>query len=823
MSTKTVPTILIFLMVCALAVPAIDIQPAIAQSACDWIEYAGNPIFGQHRSGAKTYYVKVLYDSDQFSGHGDSAYYKMWFGSGSGTGYAYSSDGINWTAGANPVPGLANGANHSLVKYDPNGFGHGVYYKIWYWDPNVSIYSINALRYAESADGTNWANDQPLTQDATFPLVTGSPVGWNRGSYGPCDLVYNPNGSNTLDDSNLWNNKYVMYYMGTNGGNEYIGLGYSTDGKHWKRWGNNPILAPCDEGGCSSGPVPSCWDYCSVGYCRVIKIGSLWHMWYGGGPGTNHGIGYATSSDGINWTKHPDNPIFHKNDGVAWRNDRTYTPWVLYDPANFSGHGDFCPFKMWFSGKDTQGKYSVGYASATPVDAGPDQRVCEGGSPIPLVGAVPSGGTWSGTGVSDSTFDPAGLAPGDYTVTYTYTNAKGCTSSDNKTMTIDPKPTVTAFNNSPVCIGDTIQLVGISDNATSFHWTGPNGFTSNQQSPFIPNVTEAMSGDYTLTVTSPYGCTNSATVTVSVIPCAVVPSGAESMIPETTCPLSMSVNAEGRVATASMTTEGSLCTSCVAQDPTGKLSLEMEEGTRLLLTNRTVPKLITLKAARTLPPSTPQNTVLLGQAYEFNAYATAYESTPLSLTISPPARLLLTYDPEDLPQNATEIFIATYSPQEGWVPLSPVPGAVAAVGEARGLVSHFSLFVLLARISEPAPAKFTASNLTINPQEPQPGQQIKINIDITNIGEKNGDYTVELVVDGVTKATRRLTLSGGETQTIEFTLIEDKPGIHSLEVAGLSAEFEVAKQKKLPAVYPWLISAVIIATCLVIAKLLLSR
>ncbi len=799
---------------------SLDVQPTIAQSSCDWIEYSGNPIFGQHLGGAKAYYVKVIYDPAQFSGHGDSAYYKMWFGSSTGTGYAYSDNGINWTAGANPVTGLNHDANHALVKYDPGGFGHGVYYKIWYWDPNAGIYTINTLRYAESVDGVNWTNDQPLTQDATYPLVTGGPSGWNRGSYGPCDLVYNPNGSSTLDDSDLWNNRYVLYYMGTNGSNEYIGLAYSSDGKHWKRWGNDPILRPCDEN-CSSG---TCWDYCGVGYCRVINIAGSWHMWYGGGPNTNHGIGYATSSDGINWTKHPDNPIFHKNDGILWRNSRTYTPWVLYDPDRFSGHGDAQPFKMWFSGTSTDSKYSVGYATADPVDAGPDQRVCEGGSPIPLTGASPSGGTWSGTGVSGSTFDPTGLAPGDYTVTYTYTNSKGCTSSDNKTVSIDPKPAVMASSNSPVCIGGTIQLTGLADNATSYHWTGPNGFSSSEQSLSIPNATPAMAGDYTLTVTSSYGCSSSATVTVSVIPCVDITAGtADLSTPTVPSTISLSLNIEGRVASLNMTPDGTLSGTCVARDPTGRVVFEMDDGTRLLLADKTVPRLITTRAARTKLPAIPENTVLLGQAYEFNAYATSYESAPLPLSISPPARLLLSYNDGELPQNAIEIFIATYSPEQGWQPLSPPPGVVAAAGEARGLVSHFSLFAVLAKVPEPTPAKFDSSGLRIYPQQVKPGQQIVVSVTLANTGERSGVYRVELKVDGKTKATRQLTLAGGETSTVEFTYTENMPGRHLVEIAGLSGEFEVVKQPRIPMVYWWLMAAVAIAIVLVLVKLLTGR
>jgi hypothetical protein len=82
-------------------------------------------------------------------------------------------------------------------------------------------------------------------------------------------------------------------------------------------------------------------------------------MWYSGGTGAmNHGIGYATSPDGIHWTRDGGNPIFHKNDGVTWRNSRTYCPAVLKDGSSY---------KMWLAGKDGQtGDYSIGYATTAP-------------------------------------------------------------------------------------------------------------------------------------------------------------------------------------------------------------------------------------------------------------------------------------------------------------------------------------------------------------------------------------------------------------------------------------------------------------------------
>ncbi len=72
----------------------------------------------------------------------------------------------------------------------------------------------------------------------------------------------------------------------------------------------------------------------------------------------NHGIGYATSPDGIDWERDENNPIFHRDDGVDWRDERTYCPAVLKDGNSY---------KMWFAGKDEETDYySIGYATAAP-------------------------------------------------------------------------------------------------------------------------------------------------------------------------------------------------------------------------------------------------------------------------------------------------------------------------------------------------------------------------------------------------------------------------------------------------------------------------
>jgi PKD repeat protein len=56
-------------------------------------------------------------------------------------------------------------------------------------------------------------------------------------------------------------------------------------------------------------------------------------------------------------------------------------------------------------------------------------------------------------------------------------------------------------SNSPVCVGETLQLYADNVSGASYSWTGPNGFTSNQQNPVINNVTMAAAGTYSLVIT----------------------------------------------------------------------------------------------------------------------------------------------------------------------------------------------------------------------------------------------------------------------------------------------------------------------------------
>ncbi|MES2853838.1 MAG: hypothetical protein V4698_13080, partial [Bacteroidota bacterium] len=72
----------------------------------------------------------------------------------------------------------------------------------------------------------------------------------------------------------------------------------------------------------------------------------------------------------------------------------------------------------------------------------------------------------------------------------------------------------TASSNSPICIGNTIELK--ASGGTNYSWTGPNGFASIEQNPTIPNATTQNSGQYSCSITGTGGCDDTKIIDVIV-------------------------------------------------------------------------------------------------------------------------------------------------------------------------------------------------------------------------------------------------------------------------------------------------------------------
>ncbi|MFN8407664.1 MAG: gliding motility-associated C-terminal domain-containing protein [Sphingobacteriaceae bacterium] len=122
---------------------------------------------------------------------------------------------------------------------------------------------------------------------------------------------------------------------------------------------------------------------------------------------------------------------------------------------------------------------------------------------------------WSSTAVSP-TIPNVTLANGGYYSLVT-TSSNGCDSPPARTL-------VVIYNghfNESLCAGDTLKL-STAVSATTYQWSGPNGFTSALQQPVIPNATAAMSGAYTMTATSGISTTTIELTDVSVYDAPIV-------------------------------------------------------------------------------------------------------------------------------------------------------------------------------------------------------------------------------------------------------------------------------------------------------------
>lgn len=169
-------------------------------------------------------------------------------------------------------------------------------------------------------------------------------------------------------------------------------------------------------------------------------------------------------------------------------------------------------------------------AGATP------NPVCAGQN-IGLSASSSSATTWAWSGPNsytsssqNPTINAIGAnGAGIYTVTASNT-CGSATASVNVTVNTPPTAVSATASSDTVCVGSTLTLIGSATNATTYNWSGPNGFTSTSQSPSISNITAGGSGVYTLSAGNSCGNTT-ATVSVSVItsPTAVSASASTTL------------------------------------------------------------------------------------------------------------------------------------------------------------------------------------------------------------------------------------------------------------------------------------------------------
>jgi RHS repeat-associated protein len=128
----------------------------------------------------------------------------------------------------------------------------------------------------------------------------------------------------------------------------------------------------------------------------------------------------------------------------------------------------------YYSGSVTRpsGTLSVTVVACIPseVEAGSDLTCFTNQTSVPLTGASPSGGTWSGTGVSGNTFNARSAGTGNHTVTYSYTNSTNCTGIDTRAVTVVVAPVITFEGSSSIVEGDESRQLSTEIAYDSYQW-----------------------------------------------------------------------------------------------------------------------------------------------------------------------------------------------------------------------------------------------------------------------------------------------------------------------------------------------------------------
>jgi S-layer protein (TIGR01567 family) len=88
-------------------------------------------------------------------------------------------------------------------------------------------------------------------------------------------------------------------------------------------------------------------------------------------------------------------------------------------------------------------------------------------------------------------------------------------------------------------------------------------------------------------------------------------------------------------------------------------------------------------------------------------------------------------------------------------------------------------------------AEFDFSNLEISPEEIKQGQEATITANVINTGTAEGSYNVTLSIDGEVVDSQTISLSIGNSTTVEFTHEEDEIGTYEVQVGDLTTTYEV--------------------------------
>jgi predicted GH43/DUF377 family glycosyl hydrolase/pimeloyl-ACP methyl ester carboxylesterase len=206
---------------------------------------------------------------------------------------------------------------------------------------NYYKYSGNPIIIPSDWDNNSCTNPTVIFQNNTYKMWF---TGYN-GTTGQIGFAYSNNGINWIkypspvfsrissENKNIYepsviydDNTYYMWYVGANIGTDKFEIfrATSNDGINWTQNPLNPVFHPATGFGSSRVSSPF-----------VIKNSDKYQMWFSSNDSVdgNWSIGYAESSDGINWIPYSNNPVLISD--KSWDGVTVSYPMVIFNGTNY--------------------------------------------------------------------------------------------------------------------------------------------------------------------------------------------------------------------------------------------------------------------------------------------------------------------------------------------------------------------------------------------------------------------------------------------------------------------------------------------------------
>lgn len=218
-------------------------------------------------------------------------------------------------SGSQPAPGDWDGRSvgkATVIRDD-------TIFRMWY--DGANLLGEVQVGLASSAGGVTW------NKSAANPVLGGTPGDWDQLAAERAPWVIKEGGV------------FKMWYE--SGEPRQLGYATSPNGVTWTKHAANPVVQP--------GPDGFDADY--VGHGAVLHEG-IYKLWYHAGGDEGPIVAYATSPDGIAWSKQ--GPVFHPEGG-------NWDEWAVWGPSVLRYNGLYW---MWYSGAGPQGQPAIGVATS---------------------------------------------------------------------------------------------------------------------------------------------------------------------------------------------------------------------------------------------------------------------------------------------------------------------------------------------------------------------------------------------------------------------------------------------------------------------------